>query len=219
MKNLLRKYKVDIKKLEELTGKSIHQKLIKERDEINFISKISEIKIGTYLAEKFQKNIEYEPKIDKKTPDWLVSLNGEKIIIEVLKINLPNEELTNKIELYKNGDYTTPPSEVFMGLATLKFNDKKKIESKEITYRKLIEDKGYKLIIGIDASDWEKRIDVSDIKATFNFNTSNSENNQFIKNVTGLLVIPYMGNIEFILNNNSKFKINPEILNKFKSSC
>ncbi len=213
MNNLLEKYKQDIEKLEQITGKVIFKKLIKERDKINLISKISEIKIGKYLVEKFINNIEYEPIIDKKTPDWLVNLNEEKIIFEVLKINLPNEKLNNKIESYENGEYSISSSGTSIGLASLTINDKKKIENKESKYRKLIEEQGYKLIIAIDASDWEKRIDVLDIKSSFNFDTPNSEDNQLIKNIAGLLVIPYIGNIEFIPNKNSQYQISREGLN------
>ena len=183
MKSILEKYKTDIEKLEKITGKVIYSKLLKEKNRINFFSKISEVKIGKYLAQEFHNFIEYESVIHKQIPDWLISYNKEKIIVEVLKINLPNIKLTNKIESYEKGEYFIPPSGVFMGLACLSFYDKMKIEDKELKYRKLIEQKGYKMIIGVDVSDWEKRIDVLDIKDSFNFRKPNTECNQFIKNV------------------------------------
>lgn len=100
MKSILEKYKTDIEKLEKITGKVIYSKLLKEKNRINFFSKISEVKIGKYLAQEFHNFIEYESVIHKQIPDWLISYNKEKIIVEVLKINLPNIKLTNKIESY-----------------------------------------------------------------------------------------------------------------------
>ena len=156
MKRILYKYKSDIENLEKITGKTIYKSILNEKDKINFLSKISEIKTGRYLAKIFSYNIEYEPNIDKKKPDWVVETNGEKIIFEVLKINLPNEKLLKKIALYEDENLTIPNSGVFISLASLSKNDKSKIEYKVKNYRELIEKKGYKLIIGIDASDWCK---------------------------------------------------------------
>jgi hypothetical protein len=83
-----------LKKIEELktaTGKSTLNKIELEDDDINFYSKLSEIKFGHILLEAFGGNLEFEPNIFEKTPDWLIHKNNEKIIFEVLRINPPNE--------------------------------------------------------------------------------------------------------------------------------
>tara|TARA_B110000114_G_C14934694_1_gene333840 strand:+ start:73 stop:738 length:666 start_codon:yes stop_codon:yes gene_type:complete len=214
MNDFLNKYKEDIKLLEKITGKSILTKLRKNKNEINLVSKISEIKFGKYLASKFGDNIEYEPLILKKTPDWLVNINGDKIIFEVLKINLPNEKFEEKIELYKKGELKIASSGTYIGLACLNRNDLGKILKKEETYRKLIELYDYKLVICIDATDWDKKIDVMDIKTSFDFENKESPfyHINFTKNVAGLIVKPYFGNIEFIFNQNVEKKLDKKNL-------
>tara|TARA_B110000967_G_scaffold209020_1_gene263343 strand:- start:1441 stop:2100 length:660 start_codon:yes stop_codon:yes gene_type:complete len=219
MNDLLINYKQKIKNLEKVTGKSIYKDLENEKDEINFFSKLSEIKIGSYLLDKSFDDLTYEPKIEGKRPDWQVNKNGDKIIIEVLKINLPNEKFTKKIESFKRGEYYIPPSGLYMGLAMLNKNDKDKIEIKEMKYRELIKRKEYKLMIGIDASEWDKRIDAQDIMDTFNFENMKSNESDFIKNVTGLILIPYMGNTEFILNKNCENQLCNENLLIMTRSC
>lgn len=60
------------KKIEELkiaTGKSTLNKIEAEEDDINFYSKLSEIKFGHILLEAFGGKLEFEPNIFEKTPD------------------------------------------------------------------------------------------------------------------------------------------------------
>tara|TARA_B110000967_G_scaffold189935_1_gene214124 strand:+ start:516 stop:1181 length:666 start_codon:yes stop_codon:yes gene_type:complete len=210
MNNFSDKYKEDIEFLERVTGKSIRMKLNNDRNEINLISTISEIRFGKYLAVKFGSNIEYEPVILGKTPDWLVNINGDKIIFEVLRINLPNEKLEEKIRLFKENELDIDSSGVYTGLACLNRNDSDKILKKEKTYRSLIKTHNYKLVICIDATDWDKKIDVMDIKTSFDFENKESPfyHMNFTKNVAGLIVEPYFGNIEFIFNQNVNNKLN-----------
>ena len=198
--------------MEEVTGKSILKKLLKTNDDINFVSMISEIKFGKYLLKKFGNGIEFEPNIEGKKPDWFIDINNDKIIFEVLKINLCNEMLQEKLNKYKDGETEIASSGVFLGSSCLNRNDLDKILNKEKKYRHLIELNGYKLIICIDATDWDKKIDVLDIKASFDFDNKNSPfyHMNFVKNITGLLVEPYFGNIEFIFNQNVNKKLNTE---------
>lgn len=210
----------DIVYLEKVTGKSILNGLLKNNDEINFFSTISEIKFGKYIVDKFGENLKYEPNIFGKTPDWLVEINGDKIIFEVLRINPPNERLLEKIESYKQDKSNSDSCGVYIDLGCLNRNDLEKIIKKEEKYRELIETKDYKIIICIDASDWDKKIDVLDIKCSFDFENEKSPTyyGYFTKNVSGLVVKPYFGNTEFIINNNVQNKLNDRTLNILKNA-
>jgi hypothetical protein len=210
----------DIKILEEVTGKSILNRLLKTTDEINFVSMISEINFGKYLLKKFGNVIEFEPNIEGKKPDWFIDINNDKIIFEVLRINLHNEKLQEKLDNYKDGETEMASSGVFIGSAHLNRNDLDKVLNKEIQYRHLIELNEYKLVICIDATDWDKRIDVLDVKTSFDFDNKNSPfyHMNFVKNISGLIVEPYFGNIEFIYNQNVNKKLNTKNINILKSN-
>lgn len=211
-------YSEYIKQLEIVTGKPILKKLQKTNDEINFFSIISEIKFGKYLVDIFGDTLRYEPSILGKTPDWFVEINGDKIIFEVLRINPPNDKFQNKIDSYLVNGLSTNSSGVFIGLGCLNLTDLKKILKKEETYKELIEFNDYKLVICIDASDWDKKIDVLDINYSFDFENDNSPlyYEFFTRNVTGLMVEPYFGSIKFIINNNVKKKLNVKNLDVLK---
>lgn len=216
MNNFLDKYKEDIEYLKKVTGKKIKN----DRDDINVLSKISEIKFGKYLAERFVSNIQYEPLVLNKTPDWLVECNGDKIIFEVLKINLPNEELEKKIQLYKDNQLNFDFAGIYSGLACLNRNDSDKILRKEEVYRELVEMHNYNLIICIDATDWDKKLDVMDIQTSFDFENKDSPfyNVNFVKNISGLIVEPYFGNVRFIPNHNVNKKLNKKNIDILKDN-
>ncbi|MFD1316183.1 hypothetical protein [Namhaeicola litoreus] len=208
----------DIEHLEKITGKTILKKILANSDEINFLSARSEIKFGKYLAEKFDNNLEYEPNILEKKPDWLVSTNEDKIICEVLRINIPNEKLQTKIKSYEANELNVDTSGCFVGLGCLNQNDLQKVLKKEKTYRDLIINDDFKLIICIDASDWDKKIDVKDIKDSFDFKNDKSPfyHKDFTQNVSGLIVMPYLGDTKFIHNISVKNKLDPKNLEILK---
>ena len=189
MKNLTKKYYSVIKELEIATGKDILKRLENEKDKINQLSKISEIRFGEILLKEFRDFLKYEPNILGKSPDWLIETKGEKIIFEVLKIN-PQQCILQK-EIYNYENNTQPLSGAIISHGISK--DYPKILSKEVAYRELIEKEKYKLIICIDASSLTKMIDINDIKDFFNFKNKYapiSKHTKFVKNVAGLIAIP-----------------------------
>lgn len=215
METILESYKDDIFLLEKITGKSIMSSK-KGKDEITLLSTISEIKFGKYLLKKFGANLKFEPEISGKTPDWLVTSNNDEIIFEVMKINLPNEKLREKISASEVGKVEIKSSGAFFRPAILNLTDFHKILKKEIKYRALIEENSYKLVICIDTSDWEKTINIRDISDSLDYYNTIDQNGEFrifFKNVSGLLVLPFVGNTEFILNKKAEGIINPINLN------
>ena len=218
MKNLVLKYLSEIKELEKTTGKVILKRVENEKNDINLISKISEVKFGTLLLKEFRDFLKYEPNISDKTPDWLINTKEENIILEVLKINTSNEQFQKKINNYKNKIQSAQSG---VTITNGIFKDYSKILKKEKRYRELIEEEKYKLIICIDATSFDKLIDVNDIKAFFDFNNRYSEifkYPEFIKNITGLIIIPYMGDTEFIENKYVENRISKNNKNKIIKS-
>lgn len=218
MNKLILKYLAEIRELEIATGKVILKRLENEKDEINLLSKISEIKFGKILLKEFRDFLKYEPNILCKSPDWLIKTKNEKIIFEVLKINTQQSTLQKEIYNYKNNIRLAPS-----GVTTTYgvFKDYSKILSKEVAYRELIEKEKYKLIICIDATSFAKMIDINDIKAFFDFKNKYAEiskHTEFVKNVAGLIAIPFMGNTEFIENELVENRISNENKNKIISS-
>lgn len=202
MHHFLKENKVDIEKLEKLTNKSLFRIFDVETNDVNYYSKLSEIRFGLLLM-KLTNQISYEPKVNGLTPDWLVEINNEKIIFEVIRIN-PNEEfLKIQIDNYQENNFKFENN--FELSSSGIFKDFYKILKKEKKYRNLIEDDGYKLIICVDASSFIKSIDINDFVIFFNFvkesNLYKIEGyNKFFKNVSGLIVLPYMGGMTYLHN-------------------
>jgi len=219
LENIIEHYLPLIKELEEETGKQILKSLKNEKNDINLISKISEIKFGGLLLNEFRNFLEYEPKINNKTPDWLVKIESEKVIFEVLRINLPTDKMEKKISDYKNKIGIAPSGTFFSNGI---YKDYGKIIAKEEKYRDLIENNKYKFIICIDASDFEKLIDNRDIRDFFNFGNPNykfREFPKFINNVSGIIFKSYWTNdYQFIENTKAESKIPKLIINKIEKA-
>jgi len=62
------------------------EKLRDEKNKTQFLSKITESHFGLFFS-SFASSIKEEPTIDGKTPDWEVTINGQKIVLEVLRLN------------------------------------------------------------------------------------------------------------------------------------
>lgn len=86
----------DIQSLEKRRSLRLLPLLHKENDEVNFLSRISEIRFGL-LFDSFCEVLRFDYMIDHKTPDWMVQLNGQSILCEVLRLNTPEEETREAI--------------------------------------------------------------------------------------------------------------------------
>lgn len=143
----------------------------------------------------------------------------EKIIFEVLKINLPNKEMEKKISDFENKISSTPYGTLMSNGIS---NDYGKILTKEETYRELIENQLYKFIICVDVSEFQKYIDIKDIEFFFSFNDPKSEiykYPKFIDNVSGIIVKSYWVNdYRLIINENVKNKISKPIMEQIKKA-
>ncbi|UZO80813.1 hypothetical protein NBT05_17970 [Aquimarina sp. ERC-38] len=192
------------------------RKLIKEKNEINILSIFSEMEFGYTLNQLFSEVI-YEPKINGKTPDWLVKSESENIIFEVKKINPIEKELNDRINLFKRNGYYGNQQNSYCTSITNFIPQLSKITNKEKTYRDLVTLNNYKLIICIDVINLQKDfITDKDLKEYLNFDDNYSilkDYPDFCNNVAGIIGKPMYGNLVFIENRTAKFNINDVNLN------
>ena len=67
-------------------GLGIINSLYKENNEVDFLSKITEIHFGLFFG-TFSSSVKYSKMYDKLTPDWALTINGQEIIAEVMRLN------------------------------------------------------------------------------------------------------------------------------------
>lgn len=63
----------------------ILDKLKKEKDKDQFNSTIAELHFGLFF-DSLSSSLKYDHPIDGKTPDWTVEMNGQQLILEVLRL-------------------------------------------------------------------------------------------------------------------------------------
>ncbi|KIA88040.1 hypothetical protein [Kaistella jeonii] len=192
------------------------RKIVRETNEINILSLFSEMEFGYVLNQLFSEVI-YEPKINGKTPDWLVKSENQNIIFEVKKINPIEEELKTKIELFKQDEYFGNDQTTFYTSINDFIPQISKITDKERIYRDLITRNNYILIICIDVIGLQKKfITGNDLKDYLDFENKHSILNtypEFCENVAGIIGKPIFGSLVFIENKNASFKLNNHNLN------
>lgn len=205
---------------------NLFDKLSSDKNEINFMSWLSEMKFGLRLDKVFQ-NLSYEHKINNQTPDWFVTSNGQTLVFEVVRINKNEQELLTKIDEFK-----TPKIQDKSIVATVKhsgvldnqyfYGNINKIENKEIAYRKIVEEKNCSLIICVDSSEIDLFIFYNDFYDFFIADGKYgyfNRNISFGKNVSAIFIqVPYVG-YKLILNENCKNKLNLQNLCAIKQLC
>lgn len=191
------------------------RKLIKEKNEINILSLFSEMEFGYVLNQLFPEVI-YEPKLNGKTPDWLVKSENQNIIFEVKKINPIEKELNDRINLFKKDKYSGNSQTSYVTSINNFIPQISKITNKEKTYRDLITLNNYKLIVCIDVINLQKDfITDNDLKEYLSFENKYSILNdypEFCENVAGIIGKPIFGNLVFIENKTAKFNLNDDNL-------
>lgn len=184
------------------------KKLVKEKNEINILSLFSEMGFGYVLNQLFSE-VFYEPKINGKTPDWLVKSENQNIIFEVKKINPLEAELNNRIELFRKDEYFGNQQTSYSTSIGNFIPQLSKITNKEETYRELITLNCYKLIICIDVIGLQKDfITDNDLKDYLNFENKYSALNgypEFCNNVAGIIGKPIFGNLILLKTGNQNF--------------
>lgn len=184
-----------------------------DKDQINRVSFVSEIRFGYYLRLRFE-NLKYDSNILGKTPDWIIDQDSEKIIFEVKQLNPTNAIFLDRIKQVKEDKYngvdkfktTFSVRDIFPYLI--------KIMEKEKAYRELVSKENYKLIICVNFTNLTTEfftdkdlIDYLDLKNNYKYFNQEIdyldriEFNHFCDNVAGFLVMPRFGADIFFIEN------------------
>ncbi len=208
-------YKIYIDYLDKIYSNKFSKKITSEENDINALSLLTEIELGYTLHQLFE-DVKYEPTINGKKPDWLVNSFGENLIFEVRKINPLEKDVTDTITRFKNGEYFGNTR------TTFSFSQKEfeasmgKIIAKEESYRSLITEDNYKLLVYFDVVMLPCYcLTKDDFRGLFDFDKPTfplSKYPTFIENVSGILAKPNFGGKVFISNNQSKYLLNNENL-------
>jgi hypothetical protein len=86
-----------IESFERRRSLSLLRNLQQEESTINFFSRLAEIRTGLFF-DPLCSELRYNFPLDGKRPDWSLTLNGQHILCEVLRINTPEEECKAGIE-------------------------------------------------------------------------------------------------------------------------
>jgi len=211
--------------LDEILQTNFSNKIERENDDINLLSLIFEIEVGYHLCQIFgSNNVFYEPKIDNKTPDWLIEINNQKIIIEVKHLNPTEEEIKNRIEQVKNHQYTGLHHTSYSFSYYIFNKHLFKLFEKEEKYRTLIE-KGYVLLVYFSTVPLQHLfISDTDIPDLFDFKffhkykqyKTYDKHRMFMFNVAGVIGKPIFGRTVFIENEFSENRLNSKNIQLFK---
>lgn len=221
------KYQYDF--LYQLYKDGFSRRLKKDKNQINRVSFVAEIRFGFYLYNRLT-NLHYDPNTFGKKPDWVSEFESEKILFEVKQLN-PDEKIFNeRIDKVKEDKYNE--FEQLKNNFSIRdiFPYLYKIMQKERTYGDLILLENFKLVICIDFSNLKYEFFTDkDLKHYLNLKNNyeyflqavnyldkNSFAN-FCNNVAGFLVIPcFSSDIFFIENEISLHKLSPTTVKLLK---
>lgn len=212
--------------LDEIFSTNFSKKMDNENDDVNLLASIFEIEVGYHLCQIFDSNnVTYEPKIDNKTPDWLVEVNNQKIIVEVKLLNPTEEEIKNRIEKVKNHQYRGSDKTSYVFSNDMFDKHLYKLIEKEKKYHLLIE-KGYVLLVYFSTVPLQDLfITDRDIPDLFDFRLFQkykhseiySRYEMFASNIAGVIGKPIFGKSVFVNNETSKHPLNKENSQLFKN--
>lgn len=199
------------------------EKIEKDHDEIHFYSWFSEVRFGLFF-DQFADVLLNDPKIKcprtgkGKTPDWIVEVNGQTILTEILRISAMTEpQLRDHIAFVhdinrlnvKHGNI-----KYFSGMSrsldsAYYYNCQFALETKEKKYRPIIYERKWPFII-CPSPYAGSFIDVLD---TYNFFIESGKgflytNEFFRRNVTGILMKGSSGDFVYFHNENAEYQLN-----------
>ena len=94
-------FSLDLEGLSKKSKEKFRRKLSREKQECNFLSTISEFRFCQFL-ENEGLEYEFEPKIEKKRPDFLIKTkNSETIYFDVKRFNTSELDSYNRRKLYE----------------------------------------------------------------------------------------------------------------------
>jgi len=85
----------DIQSLDKRHSLNLSRKLRNETDQVSFLSTISEVRFAQFF-DPCATSMIHEGRINGTTPDWLITMNEQQVLMEVARLN-PSER--DKVEL------------------------------------------------------------------------------------------------------------------------
>ncbi|HMH35161.1 MAG TPA: hypothetical protein VK543_19125 [Puia sp.] len=194
-------------------------KLRTEADTVNFFSILAEIHAGLFF-DPLSGDMRYNSLLDRKRPDWLLTLNGQRILVEVLRLNTQEEECRSSVE--RNREMRrfqkTHPDVQIIEYGEAKTIDiaflcgaQSKLQLKEKTYRDIIMKHHLPFIICVNPSlqTYISETDISDfLIGRYGFFATDKH---FGRNVTGVLLQGYfVGQWHYFSNECAAYKLTEE---------
>lgn len=210
----------DICNLNSKVDKSLFRPISKN-NEINFFSWLSEMKFGIFF-DSVNFELEYDVDVNKQTPDWKLKKNGEIIYAEVLRLNLHDTLMQEKIrelkERYLNRD--KPKTNVFKsyssGTMSMEYfyGKESRLTDKEIRYRSLIDIYKNPFILCVDCSEPGLFLDYLDFEDYFIGNKKGFfyTNKDFKENISGILIRNVWNQTLYLNNPNASYAIKNETI-------
>jgi hypothetical protein len=201
-------------------------------DEIYFYSWFSEVRFGLFF-DKIADVLQNDPKIrcpksgEDKTPDWLVEVNEQTILTEVLRVSaLTEPQLREHIAFVhrinrRNVEHGSIKyfHTTSRGLdSAYYYNCQAALERKEERYRAIIHERKWPFVICLSPM-LESFINVRD---TYDFFIASGKgflytNEYFRENVTGILLKTSFGEFVYFHNENAQYQLNRLNLDVFQS--
>ncbi|WP_207514629.1 hypothetical protein [Longitalea luteola] len=208
-----------IKSFERRRGLSLLRNLQEQENTINFFSTLAEIRTGLFF-DPLCSELRYNFPLDGKRPDWYLTLNGQHILCEVLRLNTPEEECEANIE--RNRELRRFQIEN-PGVPILEYGEAKSIDTaflcgaqsklqfKEAKYRNIIERHQLPFFICVNPSveTYINEIDLTDFLMGRHGFFATDE--YFRRYVTGVLLQGYFtGQWVYFPNEKAQFALTEE---------
>ena len=208
-----------IESFESRRGLSLLRNLQGEENVINFFSMLAEIRTGLFF-DPLCSDLRYNFPLEGKRPDWYLTLNGQYILCEVLRLNPTEEECNAIIERSREirRFQIENPGVPILAYGEAKSIDaaflcgaQSKLQIKEAKYRTIIERHQLPYIICVNPSTetYINEIDLNDFLMGKHGFFATDEN--FGRYVTGVLLHGYFnGQWVYFPNDNAQFKLTAE---------
>ena len=206
----------EIQAFDQRRGSMLLRGLYKEDDPINFLALLAEVRTGLFL-DPLCSELRYNAPIDGKRPDWSGTMNGQRVICEVLRLNTPEEEARLSIERSRerrNFQIENPGVLLGYHAGATTINTaylcgaQSKVQYKEERYRKVIQRHQLPFIICVNPSvdTYINEIDMRDfLMGRHGFFTRDEH---FGRNVAGVLLHGYFaGHWVYYSNDNAQFPL------------
>jgi len=197
---------------------SLLRRLQKEEDAITFFSTLAEAQVGLFFDPACSE-LQYNHLLGGKRPDWLLTMNGQTVLCEVLRLNTPKEEARAGIERsrqlrrYQIANLGVPivihGEAKVIDMAYL-CGCQWKLQLKEEKYRTIIERRQLPYIVCVNPSidTYINQVDLRDfLMGKWGFFATKGD---FGRNVTGILLQSFFGEWVYFPNERAQFPLTEE---------